>query len=189
MTLIVGLGNPGREYASTRHNVGFFVIDRLIESGKFSSLGGEVKFFGELFESGSLLLLKPTTFMNASGKAVLAVSNFYKPDNIIVIHDDIDLPLGALRFKSGGSSGGHNGIKSIDSAIGADYHRIRIGVGRPNSVTTSHVLSEFSSGEMEILEPALKNAQNAALEIANGLSDSEANAKYKIDPNKIKGAL
>ena len=129
MILIVGLGNPGDEYKNTRHNVGFMLIDELISGGGFDAVGSS-KFKGELYKKGSLLLLKPQTFMNLSGNSVKAVKDFYKPERIIVIHDDIDLKFGAMKFKFGGSSGGHNGIKSIDNLIGNEYERIRIGVGR-----------------------------------------------------------
>ena len=120
MTLIVGLGNPGKEYAQTRHNIGFMVLDAI--AAKYSKTEiSKTSFQGELFKSGSLLFLKPSTFMNLSGKSVQAVYNFYKVENVIVIHDDLDLAFGALRFKKGGGSGGHNGIKSIDEYIGANY--------------------------------------------------------------------
>ena len=143
MILIVGLGNPGPEYSKTRHNVGFMLIDRL-KNSNFTDISS-AKFQGELFKFQNLLLLKPTTFMNLSGRSVKAVADFYKPERIIVIHDDIDLELGAVKFKKGGGSGGHNGIKSIDALIGADYERVRIGVGRDGRDAASFVLSKFTS--------------------------------------------
>ena len=101
MILIAGLGNPAQKYADTRHNVGFMLIDEILKTGGFSELGAS-KFQGELFKKGSLLLLKPQTFMNLSGNSVKAVNDFYKPERIIVVHDDIDLDLGAVKFKKGG---------------------------------------------------------------------------------------
>ena len=100
MILIAGLGNPAQKYADTRHNVGFMLIDEILKTGGFSELGSS-KFQGELFKKGSLLLLKPQTFMNLSGNSVKAVNDFYKPERIIVVHDDIDLDLGAVKFKKG----------------------------------------------------------------------------------------
>lgn len=159
MILIVGLGNPGGKYENTRHNAGFMVIDRLL-SPQAIKISNE-KFQGELYKIGSLLLLKPQTFMNLSGKSVQAVANFYKPERIIVIHDDLDLAFGAMKFKIGGSSGGHNGIKSIDSLIGNEYERVRIGIGRGKFDTINFVLGKFSEDEREILDETLNYAKNA----------------------------
>ena len=159
MTLIVGLGNPGGKYENTRHNAGFMVIDRLL-SPQAIKISNE-KFQGELYKMGSLLLLKPQTFMNLSGKSVQAVANFYKPERIIVIHDDLDLVFGAMKFKIGGSSGGHNGIKSIDSLIGNEYERVRIGIGRGKFDTINFVLGKFGEDEREILDETLNYAKNA----------------------------
>ena len=133
MFLIVGLGNPGKEYENTRHNVGFMVADTIFKEygfanfkDKFDGLIAEGKIEGE-----KVYLLKPHTFMNLSGNSVIKAANFYKilPENIIVIHDDMDLPIGKIKAKIGGGSGGHNGIKSIDAAITPNYNRIRIGIG------------------------------------------------------------
>ena len=197
MILVVGLGNPGREYENTRHNVGFMLIDELVSDG-FDTVGGSSKFNGELYKKGSLLLLKPQTFMNLSGNSVKAVKDFYKPERIIVIHDDIDLKFGAMKFKFGGSSGGHNGIKSIDSLIGNDYERIRIGVGRSenslNSVqilnsdnslnlgkfssnTANFVLSNFNANEKERSKEILKYAKNGLLELIKS-NINEISAKF-----------
>lgn len=159
MTLIVGLGNPGGKYENTRHNAGFMVIDRLL-SPQAIKISNE-KFQGELYKMGSLLLLKPQTFMNLSGKSVQAVASFYKPERIIVIHDDLDLAFGAMKFKIGGSSGGHNGIKSIDSLIGNEYERVRIGIGRGKFDTINFVLGKFGEDEREILDETLSYAKNA----------------------------
>ena len=206
MILIVGLGNPGDEYKNTRHNVGFMLIDELISGGGFDAVGSLSKFKGELYKKGSLLLLKPQTFMNLSGNSVKAVKDFYKPELIIVIHDDIDLKFGAMKFKFGGSSGGHNGIKSIDNLIGNEYERIRIGVGRsenslPNLTnsansplsqisnlsnlnlpnfkpnTANFVLSNFNANEKECLKEILKYAKNGLLELIKS-NINEISAKF-----------
>jgi PTH1 family peptidyl-tRNA hydrolase len=155
MFLVVGLGNIGDRYKNTRHNIGFRVIDKLVDNSNAIDIS-KTSFFGKLYKSKQTLFLKPSTFMNLSGKSVSAVKNFYKLDieSIIVIHDDIDLPFSALRFKRGGGSGGHNGLKSIDSAIGKDYIRVRMGVGKPEhkGEVVSFVLSNFSEDEERILD-------------------------------------
>lgn len=162
MFLVAGLGNPGEEYAKTRHNIGFMAADEIYSRYNFAPF--KTKFEGLLAEGTidgeKVLLLKPQTFMNLSGQSVGKVASFYKipPQNIIVIHDDKDLALGKLKAKIGGSAGGHNGLKNIDSHIGTDYNRIRIGVGSPrehNTDTINFVLSRFSKAEMEILEERL----------------------------------
>ncbi len=168
MFLIVGLGNPGSKYKNNRHNIGFMVIDKLIDDLKPTPIN-KSSFKGELYKFQNLLFLKPLTFMNLSGESVAAVKNFYKIKNshIVVIHDDLDLPFGAIRFKIGGSSGGHNGIKSIDSKIKNDYIRVRIGIGRPKDKrdVVSYVLSDFSFEERKYLDEIIKKAALAVLEI------------------------
>ncbi len=159
MFLIVGLGNPGAEYAATRHNVGFMVADRLAEKYAFGNF--RAKFDGLIaegeIEGEKTFLLKPQTYMNLSGNSVVKVANFYKilPANIVVIHDDMDLPVGKLKAKCGGGAGGHNGLKSIDAAISPNYNRIRIGVGHPLSrgeAVVNHVLSGFSKADAEVIK-------------------------------------
>lgn len=163
MILVVGLGNPGCEYENTRHNVGFILIDELIDEN-FSDVSS-AKFQGELYKKGSLLLLKPQAFMNLSGNSVKSVVDFYKPNRVIVVHDDIDLEFGAIKFKIGGSSGGHNGIKSIDLAIGSDYERVRIGIGRGKGSAKSFVLSKFGIQDKENLKQILSHAKVAVNEL------------------------
>jgi len=174
MKLIIGLGNPGKKYELNRHNIGFLAIDYLVDTFKASKISS--KFKGELFKSNEFLFLKPTTFMNLSGESVRLVKDFYKIPNeeIIVIHDDIDLKVGALRFKKGGSSGGHNGLKSIDKHIGNDYYRVRIGVGRPErkEEVVNYVLSDFNNDELECVKKNFENIKRAIDEIEN------ASAKY-----------
>lgn len=169
--LIVGLGNPGREYEKTRHNCGFRAMDTLaqklgcaIDKGKFQGLYGQCSYHGV-----RLLLLKPQTYMNLSGRSVLQLSAFFKipPQRIIVLFDDISLPPGRLRIRANGSAGGHNGIKSIIQELGSqDFPRVKIGVGakpHPDYDLADWVLSAFSSAEEKELAPALERAADAAL--------------------------
>lgn len=162
MFLVVGLGNPGAEYANTRHNIGFMATDEIFSrynfsafKSKFDALVAEGQIAGE-----KVLLLKPQTYMNLSGNAVVKAALFYKilPENVIVIHDDIDLALGQLKAKRGGGAGGHNGLKSIDSHITPDYNRIRIGVGHPaghGAEVADYVLGQFSKADKQIIEQEL----------------------------------
>jgi PTH1 family peptidyl-tRNA hydrolase len=173
MKLIVGLGNPGPRYETTRHNVGFLLVDFLQERWRANS--PIQKFNSDLLEtslnSEKVLMMKPKTFMNLSGRSVGPAVEFYKcePDDIIVIHDDIDLPSGSLRLKTGGGSGGHNGLKSIDECVGAaktNYHRIRLGVGRPglekpNQSVADYVLEPFTDLELRGLEDLFEKAAKA----------------------------
>ncbi|WP_024789073.1 aminoacyl-tRNA hydrolase [Lebetimonas sp. JH292] len=170
MKLIVGLGNPGKKYELNRHNVGFFAVDYLINEFNAYKNGN---FKGKLFKSEDFLFLKPSIYMNLSGESVVLVKNFYKLDNknIIVIHDDLDLKLGVLKFKRGGGNGGHNGLKSIDKFIGNDYYRVRIGIGRPErkEEVVNYVLSDFKNDEVEcikklfpVIKEAVKDIENAA---------------------------
>ncbi len=163
MILIVGLGNPGQQYKNNRHNIGFMLIDRLIDELKAINITKST-FKGELYKTPNFLLLKPTTYMNLSGESVLSVKKFYKIDKIVIFHDDLDIDLGSVRIKNGGGSGGHNGLKSIDQHIGNDYDRVRLGIGRPKfkGEVTSHVLSDFSQEQ----QPCLKQILDKAVEIA-----------------------
>ncbi|MDD5786925.1 aminoacyl-tRNA hydrolase [Campylobacter lanienae] len=179
MTLIAGLGNIGKEYENTRHNVGFMLIDLILKDGGYSDVSS-AKFQGELYKNGSLLLLKPSTYMNSSGKSLKAVNDFYKPNHIIVIHDDLDIAFGAMRFKNGGSSGGHNGIKSIDSLIGNNYDRVRIGIGRSDKSVIDYVLGKFDSSELEKLDGILSHAKEAVLALANSNDISAISSKFTL---------
>lgn len=157
MTLIVGLGNPDLQYKNNRHNVGFMVVDGLIDGQTSCEKITKTNFKGELFKAPSMLLLKPSTYMNLSGESVRAVSDYFKPDHVIVIHDDLDLPFGTLRFKIGGGHGGHNGLRSIDAHIGVEYMRVRIGIGKPahKSDVAKYVLSDFSACQRKFLPEIL----------------------------------
>lgn len=179
--LIVGLGNPGKEYARTRHNAGFRAIDALgevlgckIDKLKFQGLYGQTTYRGK-----KLLLLKPQTFMNSSGRSVLQLSAYFHipPQKIIVLFDDISLEPGRLRVRSDGSAGGHNGIKSIISELGSqDFPRVKIGVGakpHPEQDLADWVLSNFSTNEEKALSAALPKAGEAALTvIENGVPEA-----------------
>ena len=156
MFLIVGLGNPGKEYDGTRHNIGFAAVDYIAD--KYNIELNRIKFkgvFGEGFIDGKkVILLKPTTYMNLSGESIREVINFYKISNeeVIVIYDDISLEVGRLRIREKGSHGGHNGIKSIIANLGTDvFPRVKIGVGAPKGNLVSHVLGKFREDEIEIL--------------------------------------
>ncbi|MCI6988697.1 MAG: aminoacyl-tRNA hydrolase [Campylobacter sp.] len=166
MQLVVGLGNPGEKYSGTRHNIGFMAIDELIKDGY--SLVSRDKFQGELYKKGSNLLLKPSTFMNLSGNSVALVNKFYKPERIIVVHDDLDLEFGTVRFKFGGGNGGHNGLKSIDAMVGNGYERVRLGISKPKfGEISDYVLSSFDDTQKEHLKklmPYVKDALNELLQ-------------------------
>ena len=168
MTLIVGLGNPDSKYKNNRHNVGFMVIDSIIGDHNLTSIN-KSSFKGELFKSKNILFLKPHTYMNLSGDSVRAVCDYYKPDKIIVIHDDLDLPFGTLRYKIGGGNGGHNGLKSIDACIGKDYYRVRIGIGKPKNKgdVANFVLSDFPKADKENLEKIINISAKATKELVN----------------------
>ncbi len=162
MLLFVGLGNPTDKYKNTRHNFGFMVIDEFIKNHE-TTFTNKPKFQGELYKSRDFLALKPSTYMNLSGKSVQAVKDFYKIDDIVVIHDDLDLALGAVRLKIGGSSGGHNGLKSIDAHIGAEYIRLRLGIGKPKykSEVIDFVLQDFLADEQVCVNKVIKHASKA----------------------------
>ena len=167
MLLIAGLGNPGPQYAGNRHNIGFMAADTIVRRHNF---GSWQKKFSGLASEGTLdgqkaLVLKPQTFMNESGRSVLAAINFYKLDlkDLVVIYDELDLAPGKLRVKTGGGSGGHNGIKSIDQYCGKDYRRARLGIGHPGNkdLVHNHVLSDFhklDSGWLNALLDAIAHA-------------------------------
>jgi PTH1 family peptidyl-tRNA hydrolase len=162
--LIVGLGNPGSDYEKTRHNIGFMVVDALRKKLSATNVTS-ASFLGECFKHQNHFLLKPLTYMNLSGNSVIKVKNFYKIEQVVVIHDDLDLPFGALRFKEGGGHGGHNGLKSIDANIGREYIRVRMGIGKPEhkGEVASYVLSAFSVEQQSYLKEWIESASNAVL--------------------------
>lgn len=178
--LLVGLGNPGPKYIHTRHNIGFMVIDEMIKRYNAQKLSSS-SFNGELFKFSNHYLLKPLTFMNLSGESIVAVKNFYKIEEVVVIHDDLDLPFGAIRFKRGGGHGGHNGLKSTDEKISQDYIRVRMGIGKPQhkGEVASYVLSDFSDIEGKYLNGWIGAACDA-LEALLKDSLENVSAKYTI---------
>ena len=187
MPLIVGLGNPGSQYRNHRHNAGFMALDRLHDRigasewrEKFTGLTGKGVLAGR-----EVVLLKPQTFMNLSGRSVLKAIGLsgFKPADITVVHDDLDLAFGDVRVKLGGGHGGHNGLRDISAAIGQDYVRVRIGIGRPTVGTVEHyVLSAFAKDEEAALVGVLERA-DLAIEtiVAEGVERamSRTNVKAK----------
>ena len=178
--VIVGLGNPGEKYKNTRHNAGFIAVDHMIKERNIHSK--KIKFSSEVYETTlenkRILLVKPQTYMNLSGDAIVQISNFYKIniENFIIIVDDIALPVGKLRIKRKGSSGGHNGLKDIINKIGSDqFTRIKIGVGaKPNKWNLADwVTSEFSSTERQQIDIASQKVHNAlSLIIENKIDEA-----------------
>jgi len=172
MKIVVGLGNPGPRYRGTRHNVGFAVIDYLAQGPGASSF--RARFQGqaaELNEDGlQMLLVKPETFMNLSGRCVREIVDYYKLplEDLLIVCDDINLPLGKIRVRAKGSAGGHNGLRNIqDQLSSADYFRLRIGVDAPalkyDEATVDHVLSRFKPGEQDVIDEAIQKAGQAVL--------------------------
>ena len=183
MKLVVGLGNPGKEYEKTRHNVGFMVLDKVAEKlkvydfkEKFSGLLGEANYKGE-----KVLLLKPQTYMNLSGNSIVQVINFYKlnvEEDLIVVYDDMALPLGKLRMREKGSAGGHNGIKSIISHLGDEFLRIKCGIGKSKNDTIDFVLGQFDKIEQEAVDEMIKNASKCALDMVADIELGRIMQKY-----------
>jgi PTH1 family peptidyl-tRNA hydrolase len=177
MKLFVGLGNPGAQYALNRHNVGFMAVDAIAVSHdfpawrkRFAGVASEAKLGGE-----QVLLLKPRTFMNDSGRSVGEAVRFYKLelDDVIVFHDELDLAPGKVRVKAGGGVAGHNGLKSLTTHIGNDYVRVRIGIGHPGhrDLVTDYVLQNFAKADHEWLEPLLGTIAEEAPYLAQGAND------------------
>ncbi|RYE06562.1 MAG: aminoacyl-tRNA hydrolase [Rickettsiaceae bacterium] len=169
MFLLVGLGNIGKQYLRSRHNAGFIIVDEIAKISNFS-WSNSSKFCSQIIDetitSYRVIMIKPNTFMNLSGEAIRLISDYYKiePQNIIVIHDDIDLMRQSIRFKFAGSAGGHNGLKSIDHYLGNNYYRIRIGVGRPENV--NYNISDFVLAALDSQE------YNHLLSVASSISSN-----------------
>jgi len=180
--LFVGLGNPGSQYENTRHNIGFKVIDKLVNDASARDIS-KTSFQGKLYRSANSLFLKPTTFMNLSGRSVQPVKDFFKVDleDIIVIHDDIDIPFGAVRFKRGGGHGGHNGLRSLDAHITKEYIRVRVGVGKPErkSQVADYVLHDFSQDETPMLDDLIAHVAEAC-EMLRSEELIEVKSKYSL---------
>lgn len=189
--LIVGLGNPGDKYAETRHNAGEWLVERLAHRFN-TTLNPENKFFGKtartLVNGKEVRLLVPTTFMNLSGKAVAALSGFYriKPEEILVIHDELDLPPGSAKLKLGGGHGGHNGLKDIVAKLGNNnnFHRLRLGIGHPGyrDLVAGYVLNKPSPSDRQALEKALDEATDCVEMI---FKDGMVKATNRLNSFKI----
>lgn len=196
MHLLVGLGNPGAEYAANRHNIGFMAIDAIADKhniGPFKS-----KFNAQIadgvIDGIRVLLIKPQTFMNKSGDAVGKAAKFYKidPDEITVMYDELDLVPGKVRIKTGGGNGGHNGLRSIDPVIGKQYRRVRLGIGHPGHKdrVTRHVLGDFAKVDHDWLQPLLDEMGNSAGLLLQGDNSGFMNkialaiAPAKLDDDK-----
>lgn len=180
--MLVGLGNPGEKYQNTRHNIGFMLADQMVQRHLCKQKGKEHK--GELFrlklgDHHELLVVKPQTFMNLSGECVQAVSHYYKisPSQIMVAHDELDVPLGGLRLQQNRGAGGHNGVKSITQHLGtSDYVRVRIGIGKPENVRMNiadYVLENFRKDELARVQSILDWSEQAVCKIVfNGLNQA-----------------
>ena len=173
MQLIVGLGNPGEKYQYTRHNIGYMAIDNIVSAQqdykikkKFNSI-----IYETIIDKNRTILIKPETYMNNSGDAVSQIANFYKIDskNILVLHDELDIPFGKIRIKSGGGNAGHNGLKSISNKIDNNYTRVRLGIGHPGNKerVNGHVMGNFTGSEKEKLNQILNYLTNNIYEILN----------------------
>jgi PTH1 family peptidyl-tRNA hydrolase len=173
--LLVGLGNPGPDYENTRHNVGFWFVDRLAADLKTHWLT-DGKFFGRIAKARDRYFLAPTTFMNRSGQAVSAVARFYKiePEEILVIHDELDLMPGEIRLKQGGGNGGHNGLKDIQAQLGTpNFWRLRLGIGHPRTLGLPYPVVDFvlhppSKDDQALLDRALDRCLLAWPQLSSG---------------------
>lgn len=177
MKLIIGLGNPGQEYATTRHNIGFMAVDRLVENqrAQYKTWGQQknCELADVTLDGERLLILKPLTYMNLSGQAAVAVAHFYKilPENICVVHDELDLPQGTVRLKVGGGPGGHNGLRSLIASLSSpDFARVRLGIGKPGdkNETSDFVLGPFRKQDLPVVEDMIERALEAIAAFAKG---------------------
>lgn len=191
IALIVGLGNPGKEYEATRHNAGFWFVDALARQQR-ANFKPEKKFHGQLarfqHEGQDVWLLKPETFMNLSGQAVQAVCQFYKIPitEVLVVHDDLDLPPGTARLKKAGGHGGHNGLRDIMARLGKDFYRLRLGIGHPGDKNrvTGHVLKKATVDDTQLIEQAIDDALRVLPEILEG---DFAKAMNRLHSNNTTG--
>ncbi|WP_339689584.1 aminoacyl-tRNA hydrolase [Celeribacter baekdonensis] len=182
MRLFVGLGNPGTKYAGNRHNIGFMVVDRIAEDHGFAPWRS--KFQGQVSEgklgSEKVILIKPETFMNLSGQSVGEAMRFYKltSADVVVFHDELDLAPGKVRVKTGGGHAGHNGLRSIHQHIGADYDRVRLGIGHPGHKdrVAPYVLSDFAKADQNWLDDVIRGCSDGAASLAAGEAAKFSNA-------------
>ena len=190
MILFAGLGNPGAKYAGNRHNIGFMAVDAIIRRHGFSA--ARKRFQGDICEGvldgERVLVLKPQTFMNESGRSVGETVAFYKlePAQVVVFHDELDLEPGKVRVKTGGGLAGHNGLRSIAAHIGPDFRRVRLGIGHPGrELVLAHTLKDFSKGEHDWLDPLLDAIADFAPLLATGRDQTFANKVHlALNPDK-----
>ena len=190
LSLIVGLGNPGKEYAQTRHNAGAWFVERLAEAYGIS-LKADPKFYGISgrgnIEGQDVRLLLPTTFMNASGKSVVPFAKFYQvaPETMLIAHDELDMNPGVIRLKTGGGHGGYNGLRDIVPHLGSNFHRLRIGIGHPCSKerVSGHVLSKAPSSEQNLMDDAIAHALSRIKLLVNGDIQPAMNQINAYKPN------
>jgi len=182
MYLIAGLGNPGDKYKFNRHNIGFLVINEITKNLQTSNITKQ-NFNAEVKKNFSNIYAKPQTYMNDSGASIVNIVEYYNIENsnVIIVHDDLDLPFGTVKFKLGGGDGGHNGLRSIDNHIGKDYIRVRIGIGKPEhkSDVANYVLSNFKKEELKALEDIIAHTMKAIKSLQK-LSLEEVKSKYTI---------
>ncbi|TCB78149.1 aminoacyl-tRNA hydrolase [Acinetobacter sp. ANC 4173] len=190
ISLIVGLGNPGKEYAQTRHNAGFWFVERIAEKYGIT-LKADPKFFGISgrgnIEGQDVRLLLPTTFMNLSGKSVVPFCKFYQvaPEAMLIAHDELDMNPGVIRLKTGGGHGGHNGLRDIVPHLGPNFHRLRIGIGHPGSKerVSGHVLNKAPSSEQGLMDDAIDHALSRLKLLVNGDIQQAMNQINAYKPN------
>ena len=179
--LVVGLGNPGRKYKQSKHNIGFMAIDHYVKSQGLK-LKKKTSFLGEFAIDDELILLKPLTYMNLSGQSVRKVMDYYQieDDQLLIIYDDVDLPFSKLRLRFQGSAGGHNGIKSIIQHIGTDtFKRVRFGIDKPERIDMKdYVLSQFSKSELKILDDILIDIDRIIDDFKKDISFNDIMSKY-----------
>ncbi len=188
MKLLIGLGNPDKKYEKTRHNIGWRIIDKLIKSEKYKNLEikEEKKFFGKYCKTSKIILLKPTTYMNNSGQSVLAVKQYFKIqlENILVIHDDLDLDLGQIKIQKNKSAAGHNGVNSIINSIGSNgFWRLRIGINsehKNNIPSDKFVISNFTTEENTLINKIIDSSVEIILEFINQNNSEFTNKNIKI---------
>lgn len=185
MKLLIGLGNPGKRYEATRHNVGFMAVDELVhqEGASYDKALFDASFTQVLYQGQKALIMKPLTFMNLSGNAIRPLMNYFNIalEDICVIYDDMDLPVGKIRLRQKGSAGGHNGIKSMIECLGSnEFKRIKVGVGRPQAgrSVTNHVLSRFDKEEEDDLILAVERAVDAAKDWIKGGDFAQTMNRY-----------
>ncbi len=194
--LIVGLGNPGREHAGQRHNIGFMALDRLHDMWRGDNW--KAKFDGEIaaasIQNNAVLLLKPQTYMNNSGQSVAQAARFYKipVENVIVLHDELDVPFGETRIKQGGGNGGHNGLRSMDALVGINYWRVRLGIGHPGQkhLVTPHVLGNFvPEEETRVDEWLTQLSKDFSLMLSGKQNDLQRRLKPAVPKVEIKDGI